>query len=334
MRGGKKKSVDYTVPMLTLLLISCLKPSGPPMKRVARGDEGLSAEWVAEGSIQSRLAAPDEADLVLYYLGEQKGDISPCGCLDNPRGGLPRAASYLEASEAGLVLNGGYWLDDGATLDGSPMADALLKNEWFVKGLQQLGTTAVHVGFDDLIGLSRMTTTPDLPMFSANLAGEGIASHIIATHQDLKIGITGVSHPGSITISTPGYTREDPALAPEQVIATLAEQTDLIVLFNHGATKATKKLLKSGLVDIVIDTAHHRGFDPPFRHGGAIWVRSHDQGLRLGELRIGLEGGDIAWAIDRKIDMDTTMPDHPDQAVLAKETKRALKALDAKLFNR
>ena len=321
--------------MLILLLIACAKPPGPPPTRVAIGDNGLSAEWVAEGSVKSRLATPDGADLVLYYLGEQKGDLAPCGCPDHPRGGLPRAAAYILASEPGIVLNAGYWLDDGATLDGSPMADALIKNGHMIRGLQQLGVGAVSVGFDDLIGLSRIDTgPPNLPMVSANLHGPGITTHTVLTHAGLKVGITSVSHPGSISLSTPGYTREDPTHQTHDIIATLSAETDLIVLFNHGATAATKRLLKTGAIDMVIDTAHHRSFDPPFRHGGAVWVRSHDQGQRLGELRIGLKDGAIAWAIDRKIDMDVTMPDDPSQAAIAKQSKQAIEALNKTLFGR
>ena len=320
--------------MLAFILIACAKPPGPPAARMVTGEAGLSAEWIAEGTIEQRMAAPDGADLVLYYLGEQKGDLAPCGCPDHPRGGLPRAAAYIAATDGGLVLNGGYWLDDGASLDGSPMEDAVLKNNWMIQGLQQLSVGAVHVGFDDLIGLSRMDAgPPELPMVSANLQGPGIVSHQILQSGALKVGITGVSHPGSVSISTPGYTRDAPDTA-RAVVEKLAKETDIVVIFNHGATKATKALLGSGAIDVVIDTAHHRSFDPPFRHGGAIWVRSHDQGQRLGELRIGLENGDIAWAIDRKSDMDVTMPDEPNQAILAAEAQKALKALDAELFGR
>ena len=320
--------------MLAFILIACAKPPGLPAARMVTGEAGLSAEWVAEGTVEQRMAVPDGADLVLYYLGEQKGDLAPCGCPDHPRGGLPRAAAYIAAADGGLVLNGGYWLDDGATLDGSPMADAVLKNNWMVQGLKQLNVGAVHVGFDDLIGLSRMSSgPPELPMVSANLQGPGIVSHQVLKSGALKVGITGVSHPGSVSISTPGYTRGEPEIA-RGIIEKLASETDIVVLFNHGATKTTKALLGSGAIDVVIDTAHHRSFDPPFRHGGAIWVRSHDQGQRLGELRIGLENGDIAWAIDRKIDMDVTMPDEPSQASLAAEAQQALKALDTKLFGR
>jgi 2',3'-cyclic-nucleotide 2'-phosphodiesterase (5'-nucleotidase family) len=317
------------------LLFACIKSPSPVLPRIATGDDGLRSEWLAEGSIADRLAAPDDASLVLYYTAEQKGDLAPCGCPDNPRGGLPRAAAYIEASSPGIILNGGYWLDDGRTLDGSPMADASVKNRWMVAGLQQIGVDAVHVGFDDLIGLSRMEDgPPDLPMVSANLSGPGIVTHTIIVQGGLTVGITGVSHPGHISIATPGYSRGDPEKRAADVLTTLGDQVDLVVLFNHGATAATKSLLQSHEVDLVIDTAHHRSFDPPFRHSDAVWVRSHDQGQRLGELRLGLEKGDISWAIDRKIDMDVTVPDQADQAILAAQAQRELRELEKQLFGR
>ena len=169
-------------------------------------------------------------------------------------------------------------------------------------------------------------------MVSANLGGPGIRTHTIVDHQDLKVGITGVSHTGSLSISTPGYTRDDPTEAAGRVISELAEATDLIVLFNHGATAATKTLLKSGHIDLVIDTAHHRSFDPPFRVGETIWVRSHIQGQRLGELRLGIVDKQITWALDRKIDMDDLLPDHPEQKQLSDTARAELEVLKTRLF--
>ena len=50
--------------------------------------------------------------------------------------------------------------------------------------------------------------------------------------------------------------------------------------------------------------------------------------------RLGLEKGSISWAIDRKIDMDVTVPDQTDQAILAEQALRELRALEKQLFGR
>ena len=125
--------------MLPLLLFACLKaPELPVSARSLSLGSDLRAELVTHGPIEHRLAKEDHADLVVYYMGEQRGSIAPCGCPDRPRGGLPRAASYLEQSTPGLVLNTGYWMDDGQGIDGQPRADAILKNQWMIQGLTSL----------------------------------------------------------------------------------------------------------------------------------------------------------------------------------------------------
>ena len=167
--------------MLSLLLFACLKaPDLPVSTRSVNLGPDLRAELVTNGPIEKRLAEDDHADLVVYYMGEQRGSIAPCGCPDRPRGGLPRAASYLEKSTPGLVLNAGYWLDDGQGIDGQPRADATLKNQWMVRGLTQLDADAIHVSFNDLFGLSNLPQQDtNLPLVSANLQGAGIQPFIV-----------------------------------------------------------------------------------------------------------------------------------------------------------
>ena len=145
------------------------------------------------------------------------------------------------------------------------------------------------------------------------------------------MGFTGIAAPGHIAISTPGYVRHDPADAGD-VISNLAETTDLIVLLNDGATGATKKLIRSGHVDVVIETAKYRAFELPFKQGNAVWVRSHDQGQRLGELRLRATEDGVVSVTDRKIDLDMGMPDSSELKRIAEQAEAELKALDRALF--
>ena len=100
------------------------------------------------------------------------------------------------------------------------------------------------------------------------------------------------------------------------------------------ATEAARTLAKRGGVDVVVDTAGHRSFDPPVRLGDAVWVRSHYQTMRLGELRMGLSSGRVAWASDRKIDLDEAIPDHPEQGRLSSAAAQELRALEKEIYGR
>jgi len=319
--------------VLTLLLIACSKPTPLPQAQRVSGEEGLNAELVSHGEMSERLAPADDASLVIMYTGEQRGDMAPCGCADTPRGGLPRTGAYMDAAGPGIRVFGASWLDDGTTLDGQPMADAAVKNAHMMAGLRALDVDVAHVGLTDAIALSRMSDAPDLPLVSANIEGPGVSPYVIVEQGGLRVGFTGIAAPGHIAISTPGYVRHDPADAGG-VISNLAETTDLIVLLNDGATGATKKLIRSGHVDVVIETAKYRAFELPFKQGNAVWVRSHDQGQRLGELRLSTAGGRVVAATDRKIDLDVSMPDSPALAPIAEQAEAELKALDRALFGR
>jgi len=315
------------------LLIACAKQVPAPPPRMVTVEPGLQAELATTGPLQERLAKADEADLVIFYAGEQRGDLAPCGCPSRPRGGLPRAASYMSAAGEGVFLNAGGWLDGGQGLDGNPIPEASLKNQWMFRGLQQMNVGAVSVGFDDLLGLSTLAEPPPpLPMVSANLVGPGIQTHVLVEHRGLTIGVSGVSHTGHPSLSTPGYTRVTPNESIEPVLEQLKRDSDIVVLFSHGATDTAKRMARQGLVDVVIDTDTHRSFDPPFRVGDTVWVRSHTQGLRLGELRLIVADKQITWALDRKIDMDDLLPDHPEQKQLSDTARAELEVLKTRLF--
>ena len=319
--------------MIALLILcsASLTAWATPMR--LSSEDGLTAEVFNEGSIKDRLAPSDAAHVVVFYTGEQRGDLQPCGCSKIPRGGLPRTAAYIHEAGMGLVLNGAGWIDEGQTLDGSPMADAKLKNEWMIRGLKQLGADVIHVGFGDLMGLSRMDKVPDLPLVSTNLRGPGLKTHQILRFGELKVGVLAISQPGHISIATPGFERLDPYRSSRAILDEVANQSDVVILLNNDATPATKKLVRTGQIDVVIETAHHRGFEAPFRHGKAIWVRSHDQGLRLGELRLYAQEKSLMTATDRKIDLNEELDDDPTMASIAKEAERELKALERALFS-
>ena len=299
---------------------------------LATADPSLRAELLTSGPVIERVAKPDDAETVIYYLGEQAGSLAPCGCADRPRGGIPRAAAYLHAASPGIVINTGSWLDQGQGIDGRARPDSALKNQWMVRGLQAMEIDAVHVTFSDLGGLGTVQEeASSLPLVSANLNGPGIQPFILLERGDRTIGITGISHPGHPNVDTPGFERTKPLSAALPIVEKLKDTTDVVILLVNGATDAAKKLAKSGHIDVVIDTDDHRTFETPFRVGNALWVRSHAQGLRLGELRIGPQQ---TWVLDRKIDLDDSIRDHPPLQTINKQAQSEIKALEKRVFGR
>jgi hypothetical protein len=56
--------------------------------------------------------------------------------------------------------------------------------------------------------------------------------------------------------------------------------------------------------------------------------------MRLGELRLGNSEAGQAWAFDRKIDMDASLPDEGSLHAMDERAKAELKDLDRALFGR
>ena len=301
--------------------------------------EGFHAELVVEGSMSERLAAPDNADLVVFYGGEEKGVLGPCGCPSRPRGGLARQASYIAASRGSgvptLVLNGGYWLEDAMSLDGTARADVPILNHWMVKGLERFRPDALNVAYNDMAGITSLgDVSVDLPMVSANVDGAGIRPSMVVEKGEYSIGITGITTPGVTFLETPGFVVTDPVKSGRAVLEALAPKVDLVFLLVYGDPTAAKKLAQMGLVDVVIDTNAHREYYQPFWQDDAFWVRSHVQTMRLGELRLVLGEDGLIAAVDRKIDMDAAIPVDLESEHFVKSAQEEIDAAYEAAFGR
>ena len=327
------------------LLLSCVhapaappaSPSTPPPEPVQR--QGLSTELITDGPLVERLSPHDGADLVLLYGGEERGEMDHCGCPHRPRGGLGRQQSYLAAlrqqDQPVLFVNGGYWLEDAMGLNGEPRADIPVMNRWMIAGMEQLGPHALNVGYNDTAGLTSVgDLATDLPLVSANIRGEGLQPWVVHDVNGIRVGVTGISVQGLSFLETPGFEIGDPFRQGRETLEAMGEETDVVILLAYGEPKDARRLAQTGLVDVVIDTNLHRENYPPVFVGEALWVRSHFQTMRLGELRLGIEDGEIQWAVERKIDLDLQIPADPDQDSLLRAAAADIKAAQLDAFGR
>ncbi len=329
-----------------MLLLACA-PRATPEPRVlhARGgeDASLDALLVVEGALERRVATGDGANLVLFYGGEERGSLEPCGCPNRPRGGMPRLMAYVAASraanpgQADLLVNGGYWLEDAMGLDGQTRPDTPVMNRWMIAGIQQAGFSALNATISDTAGLSTVLATGgeiDVPAVSANISGPGIAPWRIVEVGGLRVGITGIAPPGLTWQQTPGFVTAEPGRAAMDTLSALSEEADVVVLLAYQSPEIARRLAQKGLVDVVIDTNLHREFSAPFRVGDAVWVRSHIQTMRLGELRMGVAEGRVTWATDRKIDLDDEIPSSQDALILTGLAREELDVIQREIYRR
>ncbi len=318
--------------MLLASLVADAKP--PPPAR-----DALVGELVTEGGLQKRVSKTP-ADLVIFYGGEHKGSLETCGCPKRPRGSFARLDAYVDASRAAnpnvasVLVNAGYWIQDGMGFDGAPRADIAIGNRYMVEGIRATDWDALNVSFQDVAGLISLAPDggPPLPLVSANVSGPGINRWVIVERAGQRVGITGITSVGQTLSETPGYTVAPPASAGA-VLDALAEQVDTIVLLSYQATEEAKALAeKHAAVDVVVDAARHQEFEQPFYVGKAAWVLSHFQTMRLGELRLNLADGRVIGGVSRSIDLDPEVPDDPALLALTKKARAELDAAQQAMY--
>lgn len=323
---------------MILLALACapkLPPPPPP--------DALASELVVEGALRQRISE-SPADVVIFYGGEHKGSTQTCGCPKRPRGSLSRLAAYIEGSREAnpdtpsLLVNGGYWLESAIGLDGKQRADVAAMNRWMLQGVAQSGWDALNVSLTDLTAIAALLADAGaeavnaLPIVSANIHGPGIQPYVVVERGGQRIGITGIAASEPVLSDLPGYSIDPPQTA----VATLNElagKADVVVLLAYQAPEAAKALATQvPALDVVIDTARHSEFYEPFVMGHAVWVRSHYQTMRLGELRLNLSDGAVRGALDRKIDLDSQLPDDPTLLALQQQARAEIDALQRQVF--
>jgi 2',3'-cyclic-nucleotide 2'-phosphodiesterase (5'-nucleotidase family) len=324
--------IARALPLLTLA--ACAKPPPPAL-------EGARSELIVEGKLKDRVSAAP-ADAVIYYAGEHQGSMETCGCPKRPRGSLPRLASYLEASRAAspgvpdVLVHGGYWFEDSMGFDGALREDVPLMNAWMLQGMEAVGVDAANLSFQDLPGVLELDALPPW-VVSANVTAVGDAPtparFVVIERGDMKIAVTGITDVGMTFILTPQYVVGDPVAGALAALEEMAGAADVLVLLAFQSAAAAREIAEqSDALDVVVDTSMHREFYEPLTVNRAVWVRSHYQTMRLGELRLGVDDGHVTGAFDRKIDLDPEVPDDPALKKMMREAREALEVVQAEIY--
>lgn len=282
---------------MLLTLLACT-PKAPPSVATVHPSPQRLAELVSGGSLEQRLS-DEEADLVLLYGGEQRGRTGPCGCPTNPRGGLARTASYVDAvrgRDPTVLVLGGYQLEDPRGLEDP--TGVVAGNLVLLEALERLRPDAANITHKEW-----PWPRPADFAVSANIEG-------LPGARTVQVG--------ELTVAIVGITSRGPALHPaigspmQGLEALQALDADLHVLLAYDAREEARAIAEAfPQLDVVVDTAHHQGFFEPAMVGDTLWVRSSYETQRLGELRLQREGEGWALVRDRKVDLDADIPDAP-----------------------
>jgi 2',3'-cyclic-nucleotide 2'-phosphodiesterase (5'-nucleotidase family) len=337
-------SIPTKLVLLSFVFLAC-KPTVPPVPTTPSIQRhGLASELRTQGSVVERQSAQD-ADLAIFYSGEHQGSMETCGCPKRPRGSLPRMKTYLNQhavshpQTATLLVNGGWWLSDAMGADGALRADAALMNTSLIAALDEaFDLHAANVSYLDLPGLQGQTV-PEWAV-SANVqtidpTQSPIAVSRIVRTGDLRVGITGITKVDQSFVPSPAFEISDPVEPAIQALQAMRSQSDVLVLLVYDAPEAAKSIAaRVPDLDVIVDTRQNRQHGAPIQIGETLWVKSHYQTMRLGELRLKVspKTGKAALVVDRKIDMDPAIEDEEQLKKRMKTARIEIDALQSELF--
>jgi 2',3'-cyclic-nucleotide 2'-phosphodiesterase (5'-nucleotidase family) len=328
--------------VILLTLLACARPDP-----AALADGGLphrpilASELADTGSVRERLPAKDDANLVLLYGGEQMGSLETCGCPKRPRGSLARVEGYRQALRKArpgvpdLLLNAGNWLDDTIGTEGDSLRlDVEIADAWMVKGVEEGGWDALNVGFRDLPFLAG--TAFPAGAVSASVRPEdpasGPAPYRVLQAGDLRVAVTGVSPLGMAFVQPAGWSWQDEVESVRALVPAMEKEADLVVVLAYSVGPKARELARIPGVDVVIEAGEfHERWEPSFEDS-AVWVRTHFQTMRLGELRLVVRDGRVVGALDRKIDLDDAIPAAPRLLAMQKEARAEIDRAQQALF--
>jgi len=323
--------------VLLLTLLACYR--APPAPPVPTADV-FRKEMVDGPDLASRLVR-DDADLVIFYGGEQRGTLDTCGCPGESHGSLARFSGWVQASKAEnpasafITVLAGYFLEDAIGAGGDLREDVPLMDRWMVQGLAAMPWDAINVAWPDLPGLQALGTVPDLPLTSANVTGPvdlpRIQPHIDVERGKRRYAVVGITSLGTSFSSNPRYSVTEPVPAAEKVLAGLDGRPVILLAWN-AIDDARKLAQKHAEIRVIVDAAQHREAIEPFQVGHAIWVRSWFETQRAGELRLWFREEAVDRAFDRKVDLDPIIPDDPVIAAIQKSADREIRAKQKEMY--
>ena len=206
-------------------------------------------------------------------------------------------------------------------------------NRHLIDAFETLETDAANISYLDLPGLENRP----IPHFavSANVSSSlPIPTHLIVEKGDLRIGVTGITKVDASFAPHPSFQLEDPTASAIQVLEELKSEVDLLVLLAFDCAESAQEVAQAvPELDLIVDTRQNRQHAPPLKIGNTLWVKSHYQTMRLGELRVNTtETGQLELVRDRKIDLDPEISDEPKMLEKMDQAREAINAIQTKLF--
>ncbi len=222
---------------------------------------------------QRELAAKDnEGEFTsIYYSNNVNGEIEPCGCVVNPKGGIARKAQLFENLKTQQVQNFLYF-DTGDIFFKSTTVEGFLKNQWELQAellfevYGSLPLTALTLGERDFaLGKEFLFSHVEkhgLPVVTSNIVDAStqlplFQEYLIKTVNNQKFGIFSLIQPSHFDkdmLTKLGLSILDPETKAHEMVKKMKkEKVDFIVLLSHlGLLNEVNLAKKVPELDIIV----------------------------------------------------------------------------------
>ena len=207
------------------------------------------------------LSAPSAHAVMLVYSNDVLGEIEPCGCRENPLGGMVRKANLVKkiaGDQATLQLDAGNLLFETDVLPDGLIPQRKVQSKYVLKTYELMGHDAITPGDKDFaLGtayLEDLFKKSKTHLLAANLKRKNgkllfRASEIFTkkdpkteteTPKPLKIAVLGLVDP---TGHWPSDVKaSDPLQAAKAAIPALRKKSDLVIILSNLGFEADQKL--------------------------------------------------------------------------------------------
>jgi hypothetical protein len=225
--------------------------------------------------------APPALAATLVYSNDVNGELEPCGCRNNPMGGMARKARMLKGLEDKtlLQLDAGDLLFDALQLPEALARQAELQASYLLKAHDLLGHDAVVPGEKDFaLGLKafdRLRKKAKLRFLAANLVRAKGGALLLPPNAIFKKGKLRVAVFGVVgeSLPWPKELKATPALpAAREQAKKLRRKAELLIALTHQGYEADVALAQAVPEIDVIVGGHTQSFlqSPP--KVGSTWI--------------------------------------------------------------
>ncbi|MCM2279666.1 MAG: hypothetical protein NDJ89_16450 [Oligoflexia bacterium] len=277
------------------------------------------------------LHAPGARAATIIHSNDVLGELEPCGCRNNPQGGLARKANWLRKLGDDSLLQ----LDAGDLLFPTDTVPDLLAEQWKVqarfhlKALQQLKHDAVVPGEKDFalgfLAFEELRKKAKLRFLAANLSrkngkkafdGSAVFTRKTREGKPLRIAVLGLV--GEALTWPPELRASSAIAAARREVPALRRKADLVVALTHQGFEKDRELAKAVPgIDLIVGGHTQSFLQKPVREGKTWIFQSSFRNQYIGAIPVPFDGKDYQLtSLDAGFDSPAESPNELDRTVL------------------